>query len=126
MEQPKRKNFEKAVQPIDGIARSGHFKEGDLPGIDTYDDGLNERGEVVMPGSTATGSGANYMEDTGPNDLRRRNEEDEMRAREGGLNVAEPDELTADPEDMYAGKDAAAEWLRQNDPDYRSDKRKAA
>lgn len=112
MEMPGRRRVE-----LDKLAKKGYFKTGDEPGTDTYDDGMNEKGEVVMPGSTSTGSGGNYMEDKGPNDLRRRNEEDVARAKEGGLSVVEPDEIVAD-NDLYAGEDAAAKWLRENDPKF--------
>ena len=49
--------------------RGDHYEKNDLPGTDSYDDGLNEKGRVVMPGSTSTESGGNYMEHRGPNDL---------------------------------------------------------
>lgn len=147
MEQPKRRNFTENIRPIenddevrpvrvdegeiDVLAKKGHFKLGDEPGTDTYDDGLNEKGEVVMPGSTSTESGANYMEDRGPNDLRRRNEEDIARAREGGLTISKAQRQSTafesatgrhdeEPhDDILAGNDPAAKWLRENDPNYK-------
>jgi|GEM_PF-5636177 len=136
MEQPNRRIFEGGIQPIDEIAKNGHFKEGDLPGTDTYDDGLNEKDKVVMPGSTSTGSGGIYMEDIGPNDLRRANEDDVARIEAAGLTVVdvarqqtqiEGGRKDEEPEDdIHAGEDEAAKWLRENDPDWKKKRGKAA
>jgi hypothetical protein len=115
MERPKPKVFSDGVRkmkPIDTVAKEGAFIKGDMPGIDTYGDGLNDEGELVMPGSTATESGGIYMEDKGPNDLRRRNEADLADAPEASLTVAGPEDILAGDD---VGVDEAEKWLRKHD-----------
>ena len=109
--------------PIDILAKKGLFKTADLPGIDTFDDGLDEKGRV-KPGSTTLESGGIYMEDTGPLDLRRRaSGVGEGQVRADKLQIAEEPES---PEDIYSGNDKAAKWLRENDPKSRKDDRHEA
>ncbi len=109
--------------------RGDTFETKDSPSEDSYDDGLGEDGKMRMPGSTSTESGGTYMESKGPNDLRRREN-----SGDGALVELDPevsvrdeadvegpvgtlDEETGDfmPEDDE--EDAAAKWLRENDPD---------
>ncbi|HWP61171.1 MAG TPA: hypothetical protein VN495_01065 [Candidatus Paceibacterota bacterium] len=107
---------------LDKVATEGQLIKGDLPGTDTYDDGLNANGELVMPGSTSTGSGGTYMEDRGPEDRTNRHEGESIESvmRQKGLRVIE-----GNKEDMYSGEDAAAKWLRENDPNWRGGKEAA-
>ena len=104
--------FKKSQAPVERKPLTGaEFKEGNLPGTDTYDDGLNEKGELVMPGSTSTRSGGIYMEDTGPNDLRHRAEDAHAVDAELTIKAGEVIDEPFDDENDEAGK-----WLRENDP----------
>lgn len=89
------------------------FREGNLPGYDTYDDGLNEEGELERLGSTVAEGAGTYMEDTGPVDdgVQRQREEDPY----PDLRIKKFAEDTVERETRG---DAADEWLRENDPDY--------
>ena len=115
-----RRENRKEITPLDQVARRGHFKKGDLPGTDTYDDGMDERGRI-RPGSTTTESGGNYMEDHGPMDLLRRGStQDDARAAQSGLNISEHPEEALDKD---TENDAAAKWLRENDPELKGKKK---
>ena len=120
MEMPRQGRKQEQRGPLDELAKGGFYKKGDAPGTDTFDDGLDEKGRL-KPGSTSTGSGGNYMENSGPHDLRRRGGEDlEALAEQGGLRVVdtgETSELIAGG-NIYEGNDEAAKWLRSNDPKY--------
>lgn len=88
-----------------------------LPGIDTYDDGQNEFGETVAPGSTSLEAGGTYMEDKGPQDMRRRDLSGQKE-----FEVLDPEVTIQDSPDPYSDKefkgDNADKWLRENDPNY--------
>lgn len=93
------------------------FLSHNLPGTDTFDDGLDV-GELKMPGSTSTESGGMYMEHKGPNNLVYKPEDGDKAEIElhPGLNLVESHELKDSTDD---GKgDDADEWLRKNDPNY--------
>ena len=104
--------------PIDFFAKSGFFKDRNMPGTDTYDDGLNEKGRVVQPGSTSTESGGTYMEDKGPQDLvhRGRGGRNESSARQGGLRIVESDKMNVKDE---AEGDEADKWLKVREEELR-------
>lgn len=90
------------------------FRKGNLPGTDLYDDGLDHKGDLVQPGSTTSEAGGIYMEDQGPNDLVRRQEDEVTDVTRHGLGISEtPDQPFGDEDDE------AARWLRENDPDLR-------
>ena len=101
---------------IDTLAKQGHFKPKDLPGNDSYDDGMVDDTGTVRPGSTVNEAGGTYMEDTGPLDMRNRDVRKSGEKREGMRVVKD---LTAG-NDLYAGDDAAAKWLRENDSEARA------
>ena len=88
------------------------FKRANLPGTDTFDDGLNELNQLREPGSTSTESGGRYMEDKGPNDM--------VRRADGGAEyeVLDPEVTISDsPDQPFDDEDdEAARWLRDNDP----------
>ena len=101
--------------PLDKLAKKGHFKPGDSPGIDAYDDADDgvDGGALKRPGSTALESGGTYMEDKGPNDLvHRAKSPDESLADDA--NLATVDKETPDEQKG----DTADQWLRKNDPNY--------
>lgn len=109
MELPERKRPVRGDTPIDILAGQGLMKTGDMPGTDTYDDGLDEKGRVVMPGSTTTGSGGIYMEEVGPNDLRHRGEDHiSAHAEQAGLSVVHDAEAGGDDD----ANDPTARMLR--------------
>jgi len=109
--------------------RGDTFEKNDAPATDSFDDGLGVNGKVVMPGSTSVEGGGTYMEHTGPNDLRHKVSDGdaalgeldpEISIREGddvdgpaGTIDDESKEFTAEDDK----EDAAAKWLRENDPD---------
>jgi len=97
------------------------LEKGNLPGTDTYDDGLNERGELVMPGSTSTESGGNYMEHKGPNDMVRKGNEADTSELDTNQGV-QVGQLGANDKILKSemSGDAADKWLRENDPNYKN------
>lgn len=92
------------------------YRKGNLPGTDTFDDGLDENDTLIAPGSTSTESGGTYMEDTGPRDLKRRSADNSNE-----LGVIDPEVTITDSpdQDFDEEDDAAARWLRENDPNYK-------
>lgn len=97
--------------PIDKLAKGGYFKKGDLPGFDTYDVGITDKGVILD-----TSSGGGYDEQKGPaNAIVRSTDKDMKLARQSGLNVSDEAERSLDEIDDTAN-DAAAKWLRKNDP----------
>ena len=107
----RQKNESEKVTPLTGR----EFLAKNLPGTDTYDDGLNEKGKLVMPGSTSTEAGDIYMIDKGPNDLRHRSGDHDE------LGVIDPEvTITDDPDQPFEEEDdEAAKWLKANDPKYK-------
>jgi hypothetical protein len=101
---------------IDKLAKDGHFKTGDLAGFDTYDVGITDKGIVLD-----TSSGGNYDELKGPaNAIIKDSDKEIKRAKQSGLNVSDDIEPSLDELDSMAN-DAAAKWLRENDPNLRKD-----
>jgi len=98
------------IRPLTGQ----EFKEGNLPGTDTYDDGLDHKDRLVAPGSTSTESGGTYMEDEGPQSKRYSREDDELASVDTAVSIVEDINRPLDDED-----DAASRWLRENDPNYK-------
>jgi hypothetical protein len=99
--------------PIDKLAKEGHYKDADLPGFDTYDVGITDKGVVLD-----TSSGGVYDEKKGPSDsVIRASDQGEKLAKQSGLNII--DELPLDDDETK--DDAAAKWLRENDPNHRKD-----
>ncbi len=98
--------------PLTGV----EFRKGNLPGTDTYDDGLDETGRLVAPGSTSTESGGTYMEDKGPMDMTRRSG-----SNDEGYSVIDPEiTVTDSPDQAFDDEDdEAARWLRDNDPNFK-------
>ena len=95
------------------------FKLGNLPGTDTFDDGLIN-GELKMPGSTSTESGGMYMEHKGPNDLVQNLDEERTKAEfemVPGIHITDGSSLEIVSDDVT--EDAADKWLRENDPKYK-------
>ncbi len=92
------------------------YEPMDSPGTDSYDDGLGADGKMVMPGSTVHESAPNYMEAKGPNDLRHTD-----RSGDAVLGELDPEITIADAPyqevEDETKDDAAARWLRENDPD---------
>ena len=113
-EKPKKKrNEEDERRPLTGM----EMRRANLPGTDTYDDGLDEQNRLREPGSTSTESGGRYMEDKGPNDMRHRAADV---AHEYG--IVDPEvTITDSPEQSFDDEDDdAARWLRENDPTLRT------
>ena len=114
---------------IDALSRGGLLKEGDVPGSDLFDDGMDAHGKVVQPGSTTTSGGGMYLDDQGPNDLVHRNVAEELSARMDGLEIVDDpkEEARASKADrgIYQGNDAAAVWLRKHDEEYVTAKKRA-
>lgn len=85
---------------------------GNLPGTDLYDDGLDERGKVARP-SSIVGSGGTYMEDKGPQDDGvHRSNHDQLSYIDREVVIADDLPSEIDEQD----DDEAARWLRENDP----------
>lgn len=94
------------------------YRKGNLPGTDTYDDGLDEKGRLIAPGSTSTESGGTYMEDKGPMDMRRRaSDHGEHEVIDPEVTISDSPDQPFDDED-----DEAAKWLKANDPTYKNKK----
>jgi hypothetical protein len=101
--------------PIDTLAQAGHFKQGDLAGFDTYDVGITDKGVVLD-----TSSGGRYDEQKGPsNTVISGSDTKEILAKQSGLSVTDETSLSADHDEDETGNDAAAQWLRKNDPNFK-------
>jgi hypothetical protein len=94
------------------------YERNDSPGTDSYDDGLGAHGKMVMPGSTVHESAPNYMEDKGPNDLRHTDRSGDAVLGELNPEITISDDLHQEiSADRRLKNDAAAKWLRANDPE---------
>ncbi len=92
------------------------FEKNDSPGTDSYDDGLGADGKLKMPGSTVHESAPMFDESKGPNDLRHTDRSIDAVLGELDPEIRIDDELHQEVEDETKD-DAAARWLRENDPD---------
>lgn len=131
-------NFKKPKDaPVYGDPERQHELRGDgflkhnTPGDDLFDEALGEDGKLVMPGSTINEGAGTYFEHKGPNDLRHTETSGDAAYSELDPEVRIKSESELDDDitgsvDELTGEfnqddeeDAAAKWLRENDPDWK-------